>query len=129
MRFLAALAIVAACTSVRNGTPPAPADAAQSTEQCEATFDQGVDRACTTAADCALLAHAGCCAEVEIGVAKAGQPAASSAETTYDACMAAACGARGCGGITTAEDGTYPTTTGQAFVAVCVNQRCTSTVQ
>jgi len=127
MRFIAVTTLViAACSSHTHAASP---DAAPTVDQCQATFDQGLDRACASSADCMLLAHPNCCAEVEIGIAKAGQLAAAMAETTYDSCIGAACGARGCGGITTAEDGTYPMTTGQAFVAICVNLRCTSTVQ
>jgi hypothetical protein len=129
VRYLVAFALAACSSHPHAASPDAAADAPQTVDQCEATFEHGVDRACATSADCVLLAHAGCCSEIELGVAKAGQLAASMVEAAYDSCISAACWGRGCGGLTTAEDGSYPATTGQAFVAICVNQRCTSTVQ
>jgi hypothetical protein len=103
-------------------------DAPETPAQCEAMFDMSFARPCTTAADCVLLTHFNCCAEVDIGVAKADLAAAMAAETVFGACMAPACGGRGCGGQTSAEDGKIPQGA-QAIVPVCVNDACTSTVQ
>jgi hypothetical protein len=118
-----ALALVLGC-----GSHSHPVDASQTPQQCEATFEQAVDRACATPADCALLTHPDCCGDVEIGVAKAQLAAAMAAEATYGPCESAACGGSGCQHATMSEDGMVPMT-GQSIVVVCTNQLCSSTVQ
>ena len=121
MRILVCL-IAVGCGG--SGSPAV--DAAATLQQCAAAFV--VDRTCTTAADCVLLTHPDCCGPIEIGVATAGQAAAGSAETTFGACEAAACGARGCAHADQAEDGTTPMQ-GQTIVPTCTNHVCGSTVQ
>jgi hypothetical protein len=123
MRAILLMAL-AACGS---GTKSS-ADAYVSPQQCEATFESSVDRACTTPADCALVTHPDCCGDVEIGVNKAMLAAAMSLETSYSSCENASCGARGCQHATMAEDGMVPMT-GQSIVVVCTSQACSSTVQ
>jgi len=127
MRPSAVLLALAACGSLTK--QPAPdALVIETPAQCEASFDTAFPRACSIDADCVLLVHADCCHEIDIGVPSADLSAAQSAESTFNTCLAQACGGRGCGGMTTAEDGTSPQG-GQAIVAKCVSQACTSTVQ
>jgi hypothetical protein len=103
-------------------------DAQPSVQACEAAFDTAVDRSCVVAGDCALIAHPDCCGDVEIGVARSGLATADPAEARYDTCNSAACGARGCAHATESEDGMVPQGS-QTIVAVCTNNRCSSTVQ
>ena len=118
-----ALVVVLGC-----GSGTSSVDAHVDPEQCEAIFVQSIERSCAGPSDCVLMVHPDCCGDVEIGVSTSGQAAATFAEATYAACENAACGARGCQHATIAEDGMVPTST-QSFVAVCVAQLCTSTVQ
>ena len=97
---------------------------------CEADFEAAVMRQCVAPADCVELIHPDCCGDVEIAVAAAGQNAAQTAEGTYQTCINATCGARGCQHALQAEDGKVPMAgTAQMIVAVCVNGACTTTVQ
>jgi hypothetical protein len=122
MRWLL-LAVLLGCHSGTHG-----ADAMTTPQQCEASFDQVVGRACATVSDCALITHPDCCGDVVIGISAASLNAAMVAETTYNSCEGAACGARGCQHATMAEDGKVPMA-GQNIVAVCTSQQCSSTVQ
>jgi hypothetical protein len=120
--------VLAAIASVGCSSHPHAVDATTTPVQCEATFDQAVDKTCSTPSDCALLSHPDCCGDVEIGVAKAGLAAAMTSEATYDSCTASSCGARGCDHAPAAEDGLVPSA-GQSIVVTCASMKCSSTVQ
>ncbi len=120
------LVVLAGCTAM-TGRTPAP-DAAETLLACEADFDASVVKTCTVVTDCVLLAHADCCGEIEIGIAATDNSAAQAAETRFDACVEASCGARGCSAETAAEDGKVPDE-GQTIVATCIAGQCGSTVQ
>ena len=122
-RFLGLL-VVAACGSSSSKSIDAPPDP----QHCETTFEAAVQRSCVAPADCVELIHPDCCGDVEIAVAASGQAAAQSAEGTYQTCINASCGARGCQHALQAEDGKVPMS-GQSIVAICVNARCSTTVQ
>jgi hypothetical protein len=123
MRFTAfAVVFGFACTG-RSSHPDAATVAS-----CEADFVPVIDKTCVVAGDCVLLGHTDCCGITELGIAKSSQAAAQAAEVSYDACVAAACGARGCASATKAEDGRVPSAT-QTIVAVCSSGQCTSIVQ
>ena len=128
MKWLVLACALVACDHFATDASTPPQDAMPTPEQCEATFDMSFGRTCSVASDCVLMAHSDCCHEIEIGVSRADLSAAMAAQTRFDACIAAACGARGCGGITTAEDGQAPQS-GQMIVATCVAGACSSTVQ
>ncbi len=100
-------------------------DAAPSPQTCEATFEAAVDRTCIAPADCVELLHPDCCGDVEIAVAASDQAAAQTAENTYQTCMNAACGARGCFHALQSEDGQVPMA-GQSIVMACVAGKCTT---
>ena len=97
-------------------------------EQCEANFDMAFVRPCATSSDCVLMAHSDCCHEIYIGVAQNELAAAMAAQELFNACIGPACGGRGCGGQTSAEDGRI-SVPGQSIVATCASNMCTSTVQ
>jgi len=110
------------------GSTKMAADAHVDPTTCEANFEGAVMRQCVAPADCVELIHPDCCGDVEIAVAASDQAAAQTAEGTYQTCIDASCGARGCAHALQAEDGKVPMT-GQMIVAVCVNGACTTTVQ
>lgn len=93
---------------------------------CEAAYQAALDRSCGVPADCVLVDHEDCCGTVRIGVHAGTEAAAMTAESTYAACFD--CGARGCQHADIAEDGSTPGV-GQAIVATCVANVCTSVVQ
>src|SRR5580765_740951 len=111
-RLVVCLALVVAC-----GSYGSTSDALSSTLQCEGTFDQQVNRSCTSAGDCVLLTHPDCCGPIAIGVNAEAQT--QPAEMSYETCMNAACGARGCGHPLEAQDGKTPSA-GQSIVATCI---------
>ena len=119
--------VLAACGSLTKQPQP-DALVMETPQQCEASFQSAFPDACSTDTDCVVLAHADCCHEIDIGVPSSQLATAQSAESMFDACMGPACGARGCAGMTTAEDGMSPKS-GQSIVAKCIAQTCTSTVQ
>lgn len=121
-----AFAVAAGCG--HGTTTKTPSDANETLQQCEATFESAVPRACGSAADCALFDHPDCCGDVEIGVAASGVAAATAAESAYTTCVADSCGGRGCDHATEAQDGMVPNA-GQSIVPVCIAQLCASTVQ
>jgi hypothetical protein len=121
------LVALAGCTSL-TGHPPAADAPAETLQECQAAFDPSLVQTCATAADCVLLAHDDCCGVTMIGVTASDQATAMSAEATYDACAANACGARGCASQTVSTDGKVAMT-GQTFVPTCIAGVCGSTVQ
>jgi hypothetical protein len=117
------LVVLVACGSSSKPTPDGPTP-----QICEANFETAVNRACVAPVDCVQLLHSDCCGDVQIAVAASGQDAAFTAENTFSMCENVACGARGCQHALQAEDGMVPMGS-QSIVAVCINSRCTTTVQ
>jgi hypothetical protein len=112
-----------ACGGSSSSTPQ---DASMDRTPCEAAYQATIDRTCTVPADCTLVDHDDCCGIVRTGVRAGTEQDAAAAEATYAACFS--CGARGCQHADLAEDGHTPGA-GEAIVATCVAERCTSIVQ
>lgn len=94
---------------------------------CEAAYQAALDRTCSVPADCVLAEHADCCGITMVGVRAGTQPAAAAAEAANARCYQ--CPPVGCAHATSAENGAVPSMAGQAIVATCAQNRCTSIVQ
>ncbi|HEX5063257.1 MAG TPA: hypothetical protein VFV99_27965 [Kofleriaceae bacterium] len=93
---------------------------------CKANLESSIDRTCTMASDCVLVASADCCGTIMIAVHAGTQGMFPTVEQTYEACLA--CPPLGCNHADQAEDGSVPQS-GQAIVATCTANRCVSVVQ
>lgn len=93
---------------------------------CKANLEASIDRSCTTASDCVLVASADCCGTIMLAVRAGTQAGFPAVEATYEACLA--CPPLGCNHADQAEDGSVPQA-GQAIVATCTASRCVSAVQ
>lgn len=93
---------------------------------CKADLEAAIDRSCTTASDCVLVASADCCGTIMVAVHAGTEAMFPAREMTYEACLA--CPPLGCQHADQAEDGSVPQQ-GQAIVAACNAGRCTSVVQ
>lgn len=102
------------------------ADASMDRGPCETAYQASLDRTCTVPADCGLAKHDDCCGTVFEGVRAGTEASAQAAETTYGMCFT--CPPVGCAHADLSEDGKTPQM-GQAIVADCVANRCTSTVR
>jgi hypothetical protein len=113
------LIVVAAC-----GSSHGAADADRAT--CKANREAALDRTCTVAADCVLVASEDCCGTIDLAVRAGTQAGFAAVEATYVACLA--CPPTGCMHADEAEDGTAPSA-GQTIVATCDTGHCKSIVQ
>jgi len=121
MRYLLVLALLCGCPEHGSRPPDAPDPAV-----CLAELESALDRTCAVPADCALIDHGDCCGTVKLGVRLGTEASANAAEVAFQTCRA--CPPLGCAHPDMAEDGQVPST-GQAIVATCVTNRCTSVVQ
>jgi hypothetical protein len=116
------LVIVLAAACAEHGSRPDAGDP----EACLVTLEAELDRTCAASGECTLIGHDDCCGTVQLGVRAATQADALAAEARFEACRM--CPPLGCAHPDMAEDGRIPGT-GQAIVATCVANRCTSVVQ
>lgn len=115
----AALVVVLLGCSSSSRTPETAA-------QCKADLEMKLDRSCRVASDCVLVSSADCCGPVVLAVHAGTQSAFSTAEATYEACLA--CPPSGCDHAPVAEDGRTPGP-GQTIAAACLVDACQSIVQ
>ena len=119
----AALLVVLLGCGQSSGTS---ADAKTDPAVCKANREAAIDRTCTMASDCVLVASADCCGTIMVAVHAGTEAMFPAREMTYEACLA--CPPLGCQHADQAEDGSVPQQ-GQAIVAACNAGRCTSVVQ
>jgi hypothetical protein len=93
---------------------------------CKANLEAAIDRSCTMASDCVLVASADCCGTIMLAVHAGTEATFPAQEATYEACLA--CPPLGCAHQDQAEDGRAPQQ-GQAIVATCTSNRCVSVIQ
>jgi hypothetical protein len=115
------LIVVAAC-----GSSHGAVDARTDPAVCKANREAALDRTCTVAADCVLVASEDCCGTIDLAVRAGTQSGFASVEAAYVACLA--CPPLGCAHQDEAEDGTAPSGT-QAIVAICDTGHCKAVVQ
>jgi len=120
--LVAAVTSLCGCGSGSSSTPDAKTDPAV----CKANLEASIDRTCTIASDCVLVASADCCGTIMIAVRTGTQAMFPAVESTYEACLA--CPPLGCNHADQAEDGSVPQS-GQAIVATCAANRCVSVTQ
>lgn len=118
--------LVAVLLAACGGSSATSIDAKTDPAVCKANREAAIDRSCTTAADCVVVASADCCGTIDIAVHAGTQSTYPAVEQTYEACLA--CPPLGCQHADQAEDGTTPQQ-GQSIVATCTAGRCTSVVQ
>lgn len=116
---LAAFAALAGC-SEHGHSVDALGDPSVCLDKLEAT----IDRACAAPSDCVLATHFDCCGNVRLGIHAGTDALFATAEAAFQTCRA--CPALGCAHPDVAEDGRTQTMTGDAIVAACVANRCTS---
>jgi hypothetical protein len=94
-------------------------------EVCEIDFQAALSKGCMVPADCSLVDHDDCCGTIKVAVTVGTEADARKAEAAWGICRA--CPPVGCAHADQSEDRMVPGT-GQAIVARCVSNRCTSTV-
>jgi hypothetical protein len=94
---------------------------------CAAEFQASLERACQKPNDCVLVDHDDCCGIVKLGIRIGTEPDFPAHEAAFHACHI--CPPSGCAHADVAEDGMSANSVGQAIVATCVTNRCTSIVQ
>jgi hypothetical protein len=74
-----------------------------------------------------LAKHFDCCGNVVVGIRNGTNATFTAAQQTFESCVPG-CHLRGCFHADMAEDGKGVSAAGEAFVAKCQNNRCTSVV-